>query len=243
MVDLIQKTKEDYDAIAEAFAGTRFEAGSDLVEFKPFIRPGQRVLDWGCGNGRLLYLLDQTLTELDPTLHGPARLDYSGVDQSEELLKIAQKTFEHLVDDAQVRFFSTADSEKKFPESSFDVAYSIASFHHLPDSLSRFSLLKQIYSELAPGGQLLLTVWNLTSDWAEKQKSKWTELNSHDYLIPWKDGEGEVLADRYYHDFQLPELTELIEQAGFTIEKMYYATAGKEVDSHKGKNIVVIAKK
>ncbi len=243
MVDLIQKTKEDYDAIAEAFAGTRYDAGSDLIEFKPFIKAGQRILDWGCGNGRLLYLLDQTLTHIAPTLTGKDRLDYCGVDQSEALLKIAEWTHQKLIEGGQVQFFSTATDEKKFPEASFDLAFSIASFHHLPDSLSRFGLLKQIHSELAPGGKLLLSVWNLDSDWANKQKSKWTELNSRDYLIPWKDADGEVLADRYYHAFDFAELTELLESAGFTIEKMWYATEGKEVDARKGKNIVVIAHK
>src|SRR3989338_3115660 len=243
MVDLIQKTKEDYDAIAEAFAATRAEAGSDLIQFKPFIEPGQRVLDWGCGNGRLLYLLDEVLTTKAFGQSGTERLEYLGVDQSEEMLKIAKHSFTRLMEDGQVQFFSTAQSEKKFPADFFDVAYLIASLHHLPDSVGRFDLLKQIFYELKPGGRLFVSVWNLESEWAETQKRKWTELAPNDYLIPWKNGAGEVLADRYYHSFTSTELDELVKAAGFTIEKIMYSTDGKEVPKNEGRNIVVFASK
>lgn len=34
-----------------------------------------------------------------------------------------------------------------------------------------------------------------------------------DYLIPWKDDQGKVMAQRYYHGFRIAELAELTETA------------------------------
>ena len=43
-----------------------------------------------------------------------------------------------------------------------------------------------------------------------------------DLLIPWKDGQGNILAERYFYCFSKKELKELFKKAGFAIEKVYY---------------------
>jgi SAM-dependent methyltransferase len=243
MNDLIEKTKKDYDAIAEEYASTRFDAGSDLQQFKPFISPGQRVLDWGCGNGRLLYCINQTLAEQPFQASGTSRLEYIGLDQSEGLLAIARESFKDLVADGEATFLSVAEEEKDFPENYFDLTCAIASFHHLPDEASRLALLKKMFFSLKPGGKLLMTVWNLESEWANTRKAQWTELGEQDWLIPWKNNAGDILAERYYHMFTLPELAGIITLAGFVVNEIYYATDAKAVSKNDGRNIVVIATK
>lgn len=231
MTDLVQKTRDDYNKIAKLFASTRHEAG-ELQKFKPFIKNGQYILDWGCGNGKLLHVLK------DADVH------YFGVDQSNEILKCARAEHAKIMADKKIKFFCTAHKEKKFPAAYFDVVFMAASFHHLPTPLLRLKLLKKTYTEMKPGATIIITVWNLKSDWAkEKLKGGWTKINTHDYLIPWKDQSGKVWVERYYHHFLKSELSDLLKQAGFTVTELYYSKGNERVPQKEGRNLVAVAVK
>lgn len=228
-MDIIQKTRDDYNKIATAFSDTRQHAG-ELIQFRPFLAHGQQILDWGCGNGRLLYLLK------DYDVH------YFGLDQSKELLKQAEKN--PMVEFQDARFFCTAHKDKKFEENFFDLVFMLASFHHLPDEKTRRKLLKKTYDEMRPGALLIITVWNLESDWAkEKFKKGWKKIKDGDYLIPWKDKESTVIVERYYHHFDKEEIEGLLERAGFEVLRSYYSTREQQATKKEGKNLVIIAKK
>jgi len=75
---LLYKTRENYDLIAEPFSGTRQFIWEDLKPLAEYVKDGDKVLDVGCGNGRLLELFQGK------------NADYIGVDSSEELIKIAK---------------------------------------------------------------------------------------------------------------------------------------------------------
>lgn len=229
--EIIHKTREDYNRIAQYFDSTRNNAG-ELEIFKKFIKKGQNILDWGCGNGRLIFLLKN------------GQVNYFGTDQSDGLLKIARKNFAKEVKAGWVKFFSTAKKKKKFSESFFDLVFMIASFHHLPDKESRANLLADVYKQLKPEGKLIITVWNLESDWARgKLKKDWKKIGDNDVLVPWKNPEGEVLVERYYHHFSKEELSGLLKEAGFKIKKMDYSERANWSDKKGGQNLVVIASK
>ena len=49
--------------------------------------------------------------------------------------------------------------------------------------------------------------------------------------------------ERYYHHFTVPELTELFEQAGFTVERVEYQTGQAWSDDKQGRNLVAMAVK
>jgi SAM-dependent methyltransferase len=228
-MDIVQKTRDDYNAIAAAFSDTRQHAG-ELTQFRPFLANGQYILDWGCGNGRLLYLLK------DHDVH------YSGVDQSQGLLKEAKKN--PLIEFQDAKFFCTAHKDKKFEANYFDLVFMIASFHHLPDDKSRLKLLKKILKEMKPGAHLIMTNWNLESDWAAtKLKKDWKKLAPNDYLIPWKSKDGTVVVERYYHHFTPEALETLVKKAGFEIVKICYSSGAGETKKKDGKNLVCIATK
>lgn len=230
-MDIIQKTRDDYNKIAVHYAKTRNHEG-ELIQFKSFLAPGQHVLDWGCGNARLLYLLKKF------------DVQYCGLDQSSSLIKLAKKEHADAVKKGQAKFFCTAYKEKKFAKDFFDLAFLVASYHHLPDVKSRKALLKKIFTECKPGAHIIITVWNLESDWAKKKyKSGWDKFGPSDYVIPWKDENGKTLVERYYHNFSQAELKELLEDAGFTVEKMYFCSGVEAVSKKEGKNLVAIAKK
>lgn len=229
-MDIVQKTRDDYNKIARHFAATRSRAWPEFDQFSALIRKGQRIMDWGCGAGRLLMMLENW------------EVEYFGVDQSIELLKIARRQYAKLIKAGRAHFYLTAARGKKFPSGFFDLVFMIASFFHLPDELSRRKLLDQTFCELKSGGKLVILVWNLGSDWANARKKEWRQIGERDFLIPWKNHSGKVEAERYYHHFTPEELTGLLAAAGFIVERLEYS-AGTLSDSHGGRNLAVVAAK
>ena len=77
---LLNKTKEDYTLIADDFSRTRQRIWDEIrFLFDNYLIEGDRILDLGCGNGRYY-----------ETVKGKG-VDYVGVDNSERLIKLAQK--------------------------------------------------------------------------------------------------------------------------------------------------------
>jgi len=229
---IIHKTREDYNRIAKYFSDTRKRPWSELEEFKKYVEDCQNILDWGCGNGRLIFLLKGE------------KINYFGTDQSAGLLKIARQNFKKEIKEGWVKFFSTAKKKKNFSKDFFDLVFMIASFHHLPDKQSRLELLKDVYKQLKPKGKLIITVWNLESDWAKSKIDKsWKQIGENDFLVPWKTPEGEQLAERYYHHFPKEELSGLLTEAGFKIKKIDYSERTNWTDKKGGRNLIAIAVK
>ncbi|MGB9598407.1 MAG: hypothetical protein ACPLZH_00985, partial [Minisyncoccales bacterium] len=52
-IELLKKTQEDYNKIALDFASKRSTLPKDFFDFLPQIKEKERILDLGCGNGRL----------------------------------------------------------------------------------------------------------------------------------------------------------------------------------------------
>lgn len=229
---IIQKTRDAYNKIAGAFSGTRYDVWPELEQFKPLVKNGQSILDWGCGNGRLLLMLK----DYD--------IRYFGLDQSQALLKIAKKKHADLIKQKKAAFYCTAHKEKKFPDNYFDLAFMIASFHHLPDKKTRLALLKKTLRELKPGGKLCMTNWNLKSDWSKaKMQKDWKKIDENNFLIPWKNQEGKILAERYYHHFTPDELSSLLEEVGYIVERIDYSGLAKWNCDKSGRNLTVVATK
>jgi len=232
MRDIIQKTRKDYNKIAKYFSNTREYVWPEFKYFRSFIKDGQNILDWGCGNGRMIFCLEDK------------KVKYYGLDQSIELIKIARKKFNPQIKNGTAQFFCTASRDKKFSEGFFDLVFAISSFFHLPDEESRLKLLQKFNNEMKDDGKLVMLVWNLGSDWAKaKAKKGWKKIGENDFLIPWKTPEGKVLCDRYYHHFTQDELKDLLKKTGFKIKKMGYMQGGKWSDDKGGFNLVVVAEK
>jgi ubiquinone/menaquinone biosynthesis C-methylase UbiE len=230
-MDIIKKTRDDYNRIAPHFSTTRHKA-RELRQFIPFITSDQHILNWGCGNGRLVYILQNKGVE------------YIGTDQSSGLLEQAEKIFEKEIREGSVKFICTENGEVEFPKNYFDLIFMIASFHHLPDEANRLQLLQKVFKEMKTDGKLIITVWNLESDWAkEKLEKGYKKMGENDYLVPWKTKEREVLVERYYHHFTKEELSGLLSQAGFEVEEMYFESRGNKVGEKERRNLVVIASK
>lgn len=77
---ILQKTKRDYRDLAEVFSASRFRPWLEVKSLiKKYVKDGMKILDLGCGNGRLLELLKEGVVE------------YVGVDSCERLIQIAKQ--------------------------------------------------------------------------------------------------------------------------------------------------------
>jgi len=220
VIKIYKETISHYNKIASSFAQTRSFIWPDLKGLESYYERGKKVLDLGCGNGRLIKLLN-AIPE-----------DYLGVDASKQLIQIAQKKFPN-------HEFKVADYLELDFKNHFDLIYWIAGLHHLPSHKLRLKILEKIKNFLADEGILIVTCWNL---W---QKKYWpyllknfflkligqSKLDFFDAFIPWKAGPEKI--NRYYHAFREKELKKLFQKAGFDIIK-FKKTA---------QNYLVVAKK
>ncbi|KAM6924147.1 phosphoethanolamine methyltransferase isoform 1-T1 [Xenentodon cancila] len=106
------------------------------------LKPGQKVLDVGCGIGGGDFYMAKTFG-----------VEVLGLDLSDNMVEIAieRATAEKL----PTVQFEVADATKRtFPEGSFDVIYSRDTILHIEDKLSLF---RRFHSWLKTGGQLLIS--------------------------------------------------------------------------------------
>jgi len=224
MNDKIQQTKETYDKIAEQFAQTRKYIWADIKPLIVYTSEGDKVLDLGCGTGRL-YQLFQDI-----------QVDYVGIDQNETMIKVAQQA------NPKAKYLVGDMLDLPFEDNEFDVIYCIATFHHLPDEKLRLQALAEMKRVLKPGGKVIMTNWDLEADWAQTKvkKGKYVDLGEGDYIVPWMNSEREVLGERYYHAFTQDELENLLKLAKFELEEQYLSDKQTWSDNKRGGNIITV---
>lgn len=215
---ILAQNLHSYNAINREFSQTRQRIWPALMEIKKYIRPQMKVLDLGCGNGRLLELFDG----LDITYHG--------IDSSCELIKEAKKKFRFQI--PNLKFITANILSLDISEASYDMIACVAVIHHIPSREFRWQALKNIYAVLKPGGLIFMTNWNMWQ-WRSKKsvwkcekwggfrdcKTYWT-LNNKRYPL-------------YYYAFTKFELQRMFKKIGFIILRSEY---------YKN-NIITVAKK
>ncbi|MBI5913234.1 class I SAM-dependent methyltransferase [Candidatus Azambacteria bacterium] len=215
---LIEKTRADYDRIAPDFDRTRAYVWKELERFAVYAKEGQRVLDFGCGNGRLF--------ELFKGKH----ITYTGIDQSGALIAHARERHAEDVASGIAQFIAGSGETLPFPDASFDCVFSIAVLHHIPSTEKREAMARELHRVLAPQGILVVTVWNL---WQKEYRAlimraalakimRRSQLDFFDVFMPWKNSAGVVQAQRYYHCFSLFSLKRLMRGAGFSLRESGY---------------------
>ena len=198
-----QKLSEVYDAIAEDFSETRQKNWKELEMLFESTPEGANILDVGCGNGRLNILFEKKNCVV------------TGVDISSKLLDVAKKSF------PETKFLQGSFTNLPCADESFDEVWTIASFHHLGSEEDRMKSLQEMQRVLKPGGQIVMTVWNLWDQekyLPHKQRAFWRSLvfpkwKKRDFLIPWAAHK----TPRYYHSFPYPELEKLARLNGFSV--------------------------
>jgi 2-polyprenyl-3-methyl-5-hydroxy-6-metoxy-1,4-benzoquinol methylase len=219
--ELLNIVKRNYDEIADKYNETRKKRleplWSEIVRYAKDAKSGSKVLDVGCGNGRLIEAF------------GEIKINYLGIDINEKLLEYA-RTQKPGFD------FRTGNILElgQIPETDFDYVFSIAVLHHLPGHDLRIQALKQLKNKVKPDGRIILTAWNMNGrSWKKKKFTKkiWkffflkligkNKMDFGDLLIDWKSSNSISVSKRYYHAFRKYELKKLAKEAGLSIEKSF----------------------
>ena len=212
--EILDIVKKNYSEIAAHYSETRKkELWPELVDLTKNIPGDSRVLDVGCGSGKLLKVLQEK------------KVYYLGIDPCAELLKKAKEQFLDFK-------FSKGDilNLGAINELNFDYVFCIAVLQHIPGKDLQIKALKQLKNKLSKDGKIILSVWNL---WSQEKYCKliWkfqllklinkNKMDFGDILFDWKNPQGENISKRYYHAFRLFELKKIIKKSGLKIEKIY----------------------
>lgn len=201
---LIAQTREIYNQISHDFSDSRSLMWQDLLPLLDYTKKGDRVLDLGCGNGRLF-----------GALQGKS-IDYIGVDNSQGLLIIAGQKY------PSVNFQLSDGFNLPFRDNFFDIIYCIAVLHHIPSNNFRLRFLAEAKRVLQPNGLFVSTVWKLGQRRSSKLLFKFSflkiigrnKMDFGDVLVSWQNK-----TRRYVHNFSTRGLRKLLRAAGFAEEK------------------------
>jgi len=211
--ELLKIVRKNYEDDARTFDETREKPiWPPLLELLKSVELEARVLDVGCGNGRLLKVLAER------------QIKYIGVDQSESLIKICQEKYPEYK-------FAVEDilNLGELPEYDFDYVFCVAVLHHLPGADLRLNALRQLKNKIKSGGKIILTVWNM---WPQEKYRKMlikfsllklvgkNKMDFGDVLFDWR-APGGLMSKRYYHIFYQRELVKLAKKAGLKIVKKF----------------------
>jgi ubiquinone/menaquinone biosynthesis C-methylase UbiE len=186
-----------YDQFAHDFSQARKNAWPEFEILFSEIEKGDRLLDLGCGNGRLRHSLPIELVRDG---------EYFGLDASEKLLDVARKNFpkDHF-------FHKNFTKPLPFGDDNFDVVAGVASFHHILSESEQIKFLQECCRILKPGGTLFLTTWKLP------KKHFWPNFwkgSGKNWVIPF----GVEKHPRTYRNVTGNDLKKLLRRSGFHVE-------------------------
>ena len=121
------------------------QSNSKMVIEMAKIKPGDKVLDVGCGSGNLT-LTAKRYAATSGSVHG--------IDAAPEMIDVARKKASRLRMD--VIFHVGLIEKLPFPDANFDVVISRLVIHHLPDDLKQRGFA-EIFRVLKPGGLFFIT--------------------------------------------------------------------------------------
>ncbi len=141
--DYVKMNIEDYDAIAGEY-DKAYDTKDILADDKPFVekfsslvKPGARVLDVGCGTGRLTKFLSKKGYKVE------------GIDLSKKMLEIAQKNF------PKTKFRLMDLRKLEYGNEEFDALFIGFTLYHLPKKEVP-TALKEFNRVLKPNGILFI---------------------------------------------------------------------------------------
>ncbi len=234
-------SKNTYEMISEDFSATRNRVWPEMeILVKKYVRSGMKVLDLGCGNGRLAGILPE--------------VRYIGVDGCEMLAEKAKKIYDLRFKNYEFKILDMLELEK-LGEKDFDVVFMFASLNHVASEKNRRKVLEDVKNILKPGGILIMTNWNMwrigagKGVWRYKLKIPSTKskiknygLGFRDVMTVWQSGDKKKQGELYYRAFGLKELKGLLDKTGFVMMENYYSLEGEKAQWWKGKNIVTVGR-
>ena len=219
---LLELNRNFYNRFASSFSDTRGRVQPGVRQIIKRMDLDSSILDVGCGNGTLARAL------VENGYNG----DYLGVDMSEELLTKAQTLLDENAQ-GHINFqqidLADLDWQNAVPTENFDWLVSFAVFHHLPGQILRRNIASAFADLVAQTGKVAVSVWQWqNSPRLSKRVLPWdtvgldpAKLDKGDVLLDWRAGE--TVGSRYVHTFTENSLTELAQDAGFTVRESFYS--------------------
>ncbi len=224
---LNQLNHDFYNQTASYFARSREFYWQGWLRLEPYFRRHENlsVLDVGCGSGRFAEFLYDAFPK--------AQIEYHGIDQNAELLKIATEKLKPLQGlhgtVTQIDLVSQLIDEKPLlPQGQYDIIVLMGVLHHMPSEKLRRSLIESVIPRLAPQGFLFMSFWqpHRFSRYTSKLISPESlqinpnELEPGDCFLPWDRGEHAV---RYVHSSSDAEITTLTKDLNLTLKAEFRA--------------------
>jgi SAM-dependent methyltransferase len=180
-----------------------------------------RVLDLGCGNGRLLGYLGH---------HREGRIEYLGVDECVPLLDAARSRYPNAY--LHAAQLIGADGDPRVPQGSYDLVALMGVLHHIAGEQARHALVQAALARVAPRGLLVMTVWRFANDpRLAKRVVSWSspealassqldraQLEPGDALLRWGD---DLQALRYCHSASSQEIERWTSMAPGPVERFF----------------------
>ncbi|MGI5828062.1 MAG: class I SAM-dependent methyltransferase [Patescibacteria group bacterium] len=233
----VQQVRDHYNAIGQHFSETRKKRmWAEILPFTKFVKPGMKVLDVGCGNGRLI-----------PEFSGK-KISYLGIDFSETLIEQAKERFPKRR--FLLRDITTLQGWSHIGE--YDALFCLGVLHHVPDRNRQHTVLQQMYQHTKPGGFVVISVWNLwqTRFWSNhvKQLHKKIDYGNLSYVwVPYSVSNGTKntkTVNRFCKAYLPGELIGLVKQVGYQVDTFYFASKGEtHLSIFNGQNFCLLARK
>lgn len=207
---LLELVKGNYEGLAADFEAMRQKAvWPELRRVAEMIKDGDRVLDIGCGQGRLLTALAEK------------QVEYLGVDNSATLIQEAKKNYPE-------RRFIRGDALRldDIPDTDFNYVFCLGALQHIPSQKLRAAALEEMRNKLSPQGRIIIRVGNLwgrawrTEKYRRQIFKTWlgrlvqkNKVDFGDLVFERKIG-GQAAGPRYYHAFIKQEFKYLAKKSG-----------------------------
>ena len=219
---LAELNQQFYAEHAENFAEARPRLPAGAQRVLAAIPAGQRVLEVGCGDGKVGRALARA---------GAAA--YLGLELSPAMLDRARR-YTLAEEQAAVIQFLPADLLESdwidvLPAEPFDWALAFAVFHHIPSKALRSRVLREIAGHVRAGGRVAISNWQFSrsprlmsrvADWAQAGL-RGEEVEAGDTLLTWERGGRNGL--RYVHLLDEAEAREMAEDGGLRVVEVFRA--------------------
>lgn len=233
---LLEVNRRFYERHAESFSRSRGKAWEGWRRLLPHLGAPDvlRVLDAGCGNGRLaLFLADAWA----------GALDYTGLDASGPLLEAARRALAGWTGSAhRVRLLEHDLLRSGIPRSleGFHLVAVFGVLHHVPGQARRVELVRELGRLLAPGSLLAVSLWRfdrlprfakLRLSWQDSSvRVDSRRLEVGDHLLSWG---GASAHPRFCHLTSDSEAGEIVDGSGLRLVERFTADgAGGDLNQY-----------
>lgn len=204
-----------YDAYVGDFAG-------DFAIYLNLLHPDARVLEVGCGTGRLL----------KPVLERGHNV--VGLDISEDMLALARDKLSGYIEQGRLRLLNHNLTDNPLPEKFDRVLVSFYTFNYILNREEALSFLVNTYKSMQTGGILVMDLFCPTAIINPGQDGQWNQrqitignetillrdrrtlqdgIETREQIYKGLDHKEEIATNRRFYDKR--EITELLRQAGF----------------------------